>query len=888
MEVENEAKAYTTLHFDLGLIENLLAPLSLTSVKLGGYIIVMKNQFDVTISGEPYVALLFLLDLEHGLYLARIWNQTVASGKVTSIDQFMAACKSHFNGGKPCIGCPMDEQYQDELQYLVSQTPMPRKISKQCHKVLGEKNAETASCPACMELEKLNSPVLINRGDFDIAEGNSVGVIKKEEDFEDVTINISSDDFPDEYCDLPDANNLTPENDGICLEQRNQKVLTKKELNNRDLLVSVTNSNVKCPWCEHCAPWGTGMLTIHKKMTHFYGTFRCPACPFKGNFAGDLIKHIESEEDESLLHKSQHCPKCHDTFPLLEMEAHYGECKSVHCSLCLFHFGPEEIEEHYKICVEKHVEHSKKPYRNCKTCAIKFYAAEYFHHFSDCDGQKALDINLARKRSSGGQDVKKSVHHHQSTAGLIRNVINTDRDKLMPKESNKSRPYKKKLKIGWKAEHLLKESLENSIKGVSPKIGEKTKQILNESIKTKMSLWRPNRGSKNFKHITGDTSLRKRKRWTCLWCGQVMYETTAEHHKKIQHCWGKFRCQLCDLEFPFVKDLLHHVKQNGHEEAKSVSCPICRNLFPVGIVEAHYKSCVIENEKQVTCEFCFVSLPYNSNKISRHMKMKHFFGDFICPVCYIGADFAEDLVSHMEITGHATANSLIDCPSCKLKLAPHQLKEHVEICFQKFYNRNQKPRVKEEVVCSHCGKLYANKESLHSHTKIQHPPPGESVPSPIPCDICGEMLKSKRNLQRHISDVHKGQSKLPHTCSICNQIFPTRSRMLHHKDKDHTGTLQCDQCGFTCETKKSLRSHSKVHEEAQFECSVCEMKLRSKPSLIAHEREHTGERPFKCDVCGNGYKTSSVLATHRKHVHKILTPGQKPIERRKRKIKLLE
>ena len=127
---------------------------------------------------------------------------------------------------------------------------------------------------------------------------------------------------------------------------------------------------------------------------------------------------------------------------------------------------------------------------------------------------------------------------------------------------------------------------------------------------------------------------------------------------------------------------------------------------------------------------------------------------------------------------------------------------------------------------------------------------------------------------------------MPHTCSICNKIFPTQSRMQNHKAKDHTGTFLCTKCGFTCERKNSLKIHSIVHEEAQFKCSFCEMKLKSKPSLIAHERGHTGERPFKCDICGNGFKSNCVLATPRKHVHKILTPRQTPTEKRKQRIKL--
>ena len=61
--------------------------------------------------------------------------------------------------------------------------------------------------------------------------------------------------------------------------------------------------------------------------------------------------------------------------------------------------------------------------------------------------------------------------------------------------------------------------------------------------------------------------------------------------------------------------------------------------------------------------------------------------------------------------------------------------------------------------------------------------------------------------------------------------------------------------------------------------------LKTRKTLLIHEREHTGERPFTCSVCSNGYKSDNVLSTHMKHVHGILTPGMKPIEKRVRKKK---
>ena len=65
----------------------ILSSLSLTSVTIGDFLVIMRSKFDLTISGEPYIGLVLLLNLKDGTYISRIWNQTVASGNVERPDQ---------------------------------------------------------------------------------------------------------------------------------------------------------------------------------------------------------------------------------------------------------------------------------------------------------------------------------------------------------------------------------------------------------------------------------------------------------------------------------------------------------------------------------------------------------------------------------------------------------------------------------------------------------------------------------------------------------------------------------------------------------------------------------------------------------------------------------
>ena len=93
--------------------KRILASKSLSSFNFGDFLIVTNSDFDVTISGEPYLALMLLYDLKSGKYMARIWNETVAVGWAFKNSELDEACQRLFGQGKPCIGHPRDELYKN-------------------------------------------------------------------------------------------------------------------------------------------------------------------------------------------------------------------------------------------------------------------------------------------------------------------------------------------------------------------------------------------------------------------------------------------------------------------------------------------------------------------------------------------------------------------------------------------------------------------------------------------------------------------------------------------------------------------------------------------------------------------------------------------------------
>ena len=144
--------------FDIKEAESICAGMFLNTLMVGGYMVVTNSEFDVVVSDEPYVALMLLVSLKSGRFFARVWNQTITTGKVLSIEEVAATCRNLFGNGRLCLGKPQSELQREEGEFLFLNAPFQRIVSRNCQKFLGRH--ETDGSNTCRECMRLNDIVV--------------------------------------------------------------------------------------------------------------------------------------------------------------------------------------------------------------------------------------------------------------------------------------------------------------------------------------------------------------------------------------------------------------------------------------------------------------------------------------------------------------------------------------------------------------------------------------------------------------------------------------------------------------------------------------------------------------------------------------------------------
>lgn len=197
----------------------------------------------------------------------------------------------------------------------------------------------------------------------------------------------------------------------------------------------------------------------------------------------------------------------------------------------------------------------------------------------------------------------------------------------------------------------------------------------------------------------------------------------------------------------------------------------------------------------------------------------------------------------------------------QLHVCPHCKAFFATASYLKAHMRRKCIRAKNinnAFACQYCPLSYKQRFQLNRHM-MQHT--GER---PFICEVCSKTFLSKSHLKRH-SVVHLPQDQLQHKCNQCDKVFAWASTLESHM-KSHSGEkrFKCGICGRKFLHLNSLRSHTVNRHtvNGKFTCVVCKESFFEATELILHMKTHNEEESVKCSRCNAFFTSLNDLETH--------------------------
>lgn len=135
------------------------------------------------------------------------------------------------------------------------------------------------------------------------------------------------------------------------------------------------------------------------------------------------------------------------------------------------------------------------------------------------------------------------------------------------------------------------------------------------------------------------------------------------------------------------------------------------------------------------------------------------------------------------------------------------------------------------------------------------------------CEICKKNYKTKASLKQHHYRFHGQGAKF--NCNVCAKEFVYASFLREHMIKHSKGQYKCEVCGNTFKSQKGLKWHNyRQHpKNPKFQCKVCDKTFVFESTLKLHMASHSPDGPFKCEACSKKFPYEFLLK-HHSLVHK--------------------
>ena len=284
-----------------------------------------RKDFDCHVNGEPYQAVNFLINLESGQFIVRVWSRTVKTGYLADPDSVRDKIQETFKGKVPSTGFFQEDQEQVG-KILFSDFPYSRMMSSQCNFLTKLKPEAQEShrmvCKACRVVDNDNfdtDAALHDDGDTQIPEQSLRATAKLEDQSDpDPNYNLESPSHLDDMAESPE-----PEEESSRISTSCSSASSKAK---RDIACDLCDDTFtsktakmnhmhdvhseKTPFsCDLCGKKFAKNVSLkyHQAGVHGIVTIPCKVCKMKFPNVEEFMEHYQSAHNEE---ETVACYKC--------------------------------------------------------------------------------------------------------------------------------------------------------------------------------------------------------------------------------------------------------------------------------------------------------------------------------------------------------------------------------------------------------------------------------------------------------------------------------------------------------------------------------------------------------------------------------------------------
>ncbi|XP_055911143.1 zinc finger and SCAN domain-containing protein 2-like [Eupeodes corollae] len=682
--------------------------------------------------------------------------------------------------------------------------------------------------------------------------------------------------------------------------------------------------------CETCARkfFSTETLERHQKCHLGSGSFQCNHCARSFTKKDNLLRHMITHkvtEDVPKKHKYKHglCPHCGESFPaaslIIHIRRHTGETP-YKCEIC--GKGYPRLQD---MTIHKRLHTGEKPHV-CTTCGKAFSRTNSLaRHIRVHTGERPYKCNQCDKAFAQSNDLNLHIRRHTGEKPYKCNVCNLSfiNGSILKNHRKSASHYEDDQKVPDRYEKIR---VTNPHRACWTTKGDEKKVIAVKDIKESITMTR-GEVEQDFKmesivyldHLTCRTCLNNNMDVSNSLYDCVEYETKIELKEILwkisnvviasnENIQPTRICMACTERLLEAYDFLVKVEESERRLKEYFDSVVLKldevqeensyvqeiNSTPPDEEDYHILNELSREPTEEEYDFeeevvdvqdaqiYDVMLQKNSQESIESHSLTMSNGEVI-QIEGIKAEIKciEDFPIKYEtsVEGEILDNVSIKSESVvPVSMVVEQLDEiNCEIISEQeednqsnIHEGNEETEIPIQAFeCPTCLRVYSKRGSLARHQQ-SHQTSGS-----FECSHCEKSFTRKDNLLRHMITHKEGQRKHKYKhglCPFCGESFPQASLIIHIRR--HTGEkpYKCDICDKGYPRSQDLLIHKRSHTgEKPHLCNICG-KAFSRPNKLArHIRVHTGERPYKCTQCSKAFAQSNDLNLHiRRHT------GEKP------------